>query len=53
MVFGEAIGDGFEAELREGCEEGLDVRVEEKTAVVVIGVEEGDVEIGGEAEKLG
>lgn len=53
MVFGEAIGDGFEAELRVGCEAGLDVGVEEKTAVAVVRVEEGDVEIGGEAEKLG
>ena len=53
MVIGEAVGDCLEAELWVCCEAGEDLGVAEETAVVVVGVEEGDVDVAGEAEELG
>lgn len=53
MIIGEAIGDGLETELGVDREAGVEGGVTEQTAVVVVGVEEGDVDVAGEAEELG
>jgi hypothetical protein len=53
VVVRQAVGDGLETELGVGGETGLYGRVLEETAVVVLGVEEGDVDVAGDAEEFG
>lgn len=53
MVWREAIGDGNKVEVGVVGEEGLGGGGVEEAAVVVVGVDEGDMEAAGEAEELG